>query len=62
MQVYELLPTEEKAKATEEFIKTREEKVKAETEVIHLKEDNLPLCNEIKELRVLTPTMHRVPG
>ena len=54
----ELLPTEEKVKATEEYIKAREEKAKAETEVVHLKEENLRLCNEIKELQEYKEKAH----
>ena len=57
-QKTELLPTEEKAKVTEEYIKTREEKVKAETEAAHLKEENLRLCNEIKELQEYKKKAH----
>ena len=57
-QKSELLPTKEKAKATEEYIKTREEKVKAETEATLLKEENLRLCNEIKELQEYKKKAH----
>ena len=57
-QKSELLPTKEKAKATEEYIKTREEKVKAETEAAHLKEENLRLRNEIKELQEYKKKAH----